>query len=558
MSNRELYKRTFSQVHPSYTPKWEEQEELSTWRSGRPLAPRLATAAALCATAAVLCATAFTTNFLGLRDLFPQKQAEPPVQPVTSVVLPGSEDTMSLSGYMDSPEGQALAEWKEFLETYDPDHAILDQVGNYLDPAFDKYICYNVYTQDMADKLEEIVDKYGLKLHTQQIDLTAHPEALGPLADFVKDKKETYWSYMYEDGSCHFDGWAYVEDYGLVDVQFQRSVKGTFNDATLNIGDPAAYKQWTYQTSSGVEVVLALGSSKSLILADLPDCFATFNVFQGAGNGMTREHLEGVAERYDFSKLTPVVPPEDIPDPGPLQAPAGERTDARTVYAQVLRDLLNNGLLPDSGPYDAVRVDPAEDQFAVYDVDFDGEEELILLHNDDITAGMRGYVMKFDPTYTGTWAPISFQLADFPDFAFYDNGVVQVLCSHNQTHGELWPFELYGYDADGDYYYHIASVYSADKDLAREAEVGDVYSAEIDTSGTGRIYYVNFVYGSGVEPAGERAWDSEEYFAWLDSVLGRSQEVEIPYQHLTEQNIADTLGGQPPMQTVPPDGMPEG
>ena len=97
-----------------------------------------------------------------------------------------------------------------------------------------------------------------------------------------------------------------------------------------------------------------------------------------------------------------------------------------------------------------------------------------------------------------------------------------------------------------------------DKDLAREAEVGDVYSAEIDTSGTGRIYYVNFVYGSGVEPAGERVWDSEEYFAWLDSVLGRSQEVEIPYQHLTEQNIADTLGGQPPMQTVPPDGMPEG
>jgi len=536
-------------------------EEMEERHSGHPLVGRLATAATICAVAAVLCGTAVGTNFLGLRDLLlSDRQAVNQIDPETGVTVPGQTvevDAVSLSGYMDSPESKALAEWQDFLASYDTDHAILDQVGNYLDPAFDKYICYTVYTQEMADKLEEIVNKYDLKLHTQSIDLYAHPEALGPLADFAKDTEETYWMYMYEEGSCHFDGWAYVKDWGLVDVQFQRSVKGYFNDVTLNIGDAAEYLQWNYKTSSGVEVLLALGPGKSLIFADLPDCFAAFNVLQGTESGMTKEYLEGVAERYDFSKLSPVETPEVGPEPEP-GVPAGERTDAQTVYAKVLRDLLYNGVLPNGGTIDMDWGDLSQDQFAVYDVDFDGRDELILLHTASYMAGMNGLVMEFDPTYTGTGTPIYFQLGDFPDFIFYDNGIVEVGWSHNQTHGGLWPYELYGYDADGDYYYHIASVYAADKEIMEAAGIGEEYPEEVDVSGTGRVYYVSFPYSSGVEPAGDRVWDSEEYFAWRDSVLGRAQEIEIPYQNLREINIADTLGGTPLVQTAPPEGMPAG
>ncbi len=560
MSNKEFYKRTFSRCHPFHTPRWEEQEEMDMRHRGHPAAGRLATAATVCATVAVLCGTALAVNFLGLRDvLLPRQGGVYVIDPETGVVVPGQTvevDEISLSGYMDSPESKALAEWQDFLDGYDQDGSILAQVGNYLDPAFDKYICYTVYTQEMADKLEEIVDKYGLKLHTQMIDLTAHPEALGPLVGFAKDTKETYWMYMYEEGSCHFDGFAYVEDYGLVDVQFQRSVKGYFNDATLNVGDAADYEQWVYKTASGVEVLLALGPGKSLIFADLPDCFAAFNVLQGTESEMTRERLEAVAERYDFSKLSPVEPPEVLPEPD-LSVPAGERTDARTVYAEVLRDLLYNGVMPNGGTVD-MSWDLSQDQFAVYDVDFDGEEELILLHTASYMAGMNGLVMDFDPTYTGTGNPLAVQLGDFPAFTFYENGMAQVHWSHNQTHGELWPYEFYAYDADGDYYYRIASVYAADKDIMEQAGRGEEYPDEIDKSGTGTVYYVNFLYDSEIGPAGERVWDSEEYFAWLDSVLGRAQEVDVPYRSLTEENIAAALGGAAPAQTVPPQGMPKG
>lgn len=296
MTDRERYRRAFSNARPKKELTWEDFSAMKTNKRTltRPTAALIAAAALLCA----LSAGAVAANFLGLKDLvLPQDHdAQAP-------------DSISLSGYMDAPESRALAEWESFLAEYDEDHAILYAIGNYMDPAFDKYICYTVYTQDMADKLEEIAAKYDLKLHTDMIDLCAHPEALGPLARFSKAEDTTYWMYMYEDGSCQFDGDVDVPGLGLVGVQFRRSVKGSFNDVILGVGDAADYSQWTYKTPSGVEVVLALSPNKSVIYADLPDCFAVFNVLLGAEYGMTPELLEGVADCYDFSTLSPVVSP---------------------------------------------------------------------------------------------------------------------------------------------------------------------------------------------------------------------------------------------------------
>lgn len=545
MTNKEYYRRTFSQVRPSRQVKWEDyhMKQIRSRRLGR----ILAVAAALCLLAA-LSGVAVAVNFLGLRDLLlPQKQPVGVLDPETGILVPGQTwgaDTVSLSGYMDSPESKALAEWEDFLNEYDPDGALLAQVGNYLDPDFDKYVCYQVYTQEMADKLEEIVGKYGLTLHSKQIDLTAHPEVLGPLADFIdRNGNETYWSYMYEDGSCHFDGLAYAEGLGPVTVQFQRAVKGYFNDATLTIGDAAEYQSWTYKTSFGVEVLLALGPDRGLIFADLPDCFAALTVLQGAGEGMTREGLEAVAEQYDFSRLSPVEPPEVIPESGPLQPPAGERTTAYEAYATVLRNLLYGNVLPDGAFIDAGWSDGdlSANQFAVCDVDGDGGDELVLLFSTSYTAGMAGYVIDFDPTYTGTEDPIVIRLTEFPDLTFYDNGVVKAGASHNQTWGQMWPYTLYVYDPESGFYDQLAMVYSADRATMEEVGNGDLYPADVDKQNAGTVYYMSFPYSSGVERPVEYVWDQDTYRAWLDSVLGCAQAMELPYLSLTEENIAAAL-----------------
>ncbi len=562
MLDRARYQRTFSHLHPTRAVKWEDFAGLKhPKKAGLPLRRLLTAAAVLCLLAALSAAVA--VNLLGLHDLLlPQKQKVNVIDPETGVMVPGKThevDTVSLSGYMDSPESKALAEWQAFLDGYDQNGTILAKVGNTIDQTlFAKYGCYCVYTQEMGDKLEEIAAKYGLKLHTQSIDLCAHPEALGPLADFAKDAKETYWTYMYEDGSCHFDGFACVEGLGLVDVQFQRTAKGWFNDVTLNIGDAADYEQWNYKTASGVKVVLALGPEKSLIFADLPDCFASFNVFQGTESQMTRRRLEAVAERYDFSKLSPVAPPELLPEPHTI-VPPEEWTDPKTAYAKVLRELLYGGTLPDGSAIDSAWDGGlSKDQFAICDVDFDGEDELVLLHTASCTAGMAGYVLDFDPTYTGDGDPVSIQMSEFPALTFYENGAVKAEWSYNQTWGELWPYTLYAYEPVSDSYYQIASVYAADKEVLEQVGRGEEYPDEVDKSGTGRVYYVSFPNGSGAEPAGERVWDSEEYFSWLDSVLGRAQALDLPYWDLTEENIAAALGGSAPVQTVPPEGMPKG
>ena len=71
---------------------------------------------------------------------------------------------MSLQGYSDSPEFLALCEWQSFLETYDSDGSILDAIGNSSTEFDEKYRYYSCYTQEMADEIDRICEKYGLSL----------------------------------------------------------------------------------------------------------------------------------------------------------------------------------------------------------------------------------------------------------------------------------------------------------------------------------------------------------------------------------------------------------
>ena len=72
-------------------------------------------------------------------------------------------DLLSLAGVEGSPEHEADVEWQEFLESYDQDESILAAVGNSptgFEEEYGEYLCYR---QEMADKIEEICEKYGLR-----------------------------------------------------------------------------------------------------------------------------------------------------------------------------------------------------------------------------------------------------------------------------------------------------------------------------------------------------------------------------------------------------------
>lgn len=486
-----------------------------------------------------LLSSALAVRYFTLRDL-----VLPPVQSGQTDGVPDSGSaqtapervTLTLSGYMDTPESQALAEWKAFLDGYDGDHAILNAVGNTIQEELRPYLCYSVYTQEMADELERIAAKYGLKLHTQTYDLFAYPELLEPCEGYLGENQGSA-LYMYEDGSFHVDGNAYAEGFGIVGYQLSRYVRGSLHDISLTLSNIDSYQEWAYQAACCVPVLLALGDGRALILADLEDSFVNVLCLAGENDGLTRAQLEALADSFDFSKLDPVTAPglTDVPDDTqPSGGAASERTTARETYAAVLRDLLYSGVFPDGTLADTDGWDLTENQFAVSDVNGDGAEELILLYTTAITAGRRGMVIAFDETYTGNDRPIYFRLNCSSDVTFFVSGYVIEMDAHNQTWSEFWPYTLY--DEDGCI---VALVCAMDKELMEAAGKGDEYPDDIDVSGTGRVYRLSFTYGSDRDAgfSGFYLWDAAEYMAWFEETCGWLT-VNVPYRALTEENIS--------------------
>jgi hypothetical protein len=222
-----------------------------------------------------------------------------------SAALSKTQDMISLSGYTDSAETQALAEWNQFLATYDPDGTILKE--NDKNPEFmDSQ--YLVYSQEMQDKLEEITEKYGLKLHTEFNLVSAKELAYRVGGQFWTDCCDVGSGYIYENGTFQFDGTCNEDGF---DYQFRRSVKGTFEEVDLNIGTASDYEEWQYTTtSSGEKLLLSLGPNKALIFADDDSCFITVNVLAGTEEEMSKETLEKFADSFDFGILKNVIEPD--------------------------------------------------------------------------------------------------------------------------------------------------------------------------------------------------------------------------------------------------------
>jgi len=210
---------------------------------------------------------------------------------------------ISLQGFSESAENQALREWMKFTDNYDTDGAILDKVGNKPTQWDEKYGEYTVYSQEMADKLDEITAKYGLTLHTHNIPVNSKQELDARFGEVMTDAN--YAGYCYEDGTFHVDG-----EFGEYDIQLGRTMKGVFDDVYLNIGDKDNYEQWTYETASGKTVLLALSRNKAIILADLDNSFVHVNVLldlygqaDGEPKPMSKADLENMADHINFPIL---------------------------------------------------------------------------------------------------------------------------------------------------------------------------------------------------------------------------------------------------------------
>ena len=201
-------------------------------------------------------------------------------------------------------------------------------------------------------------------------------------------------------------------------------------------------------------------------------------------------------------------------------------------YISVLEGVCYDHVFADNTDFgfDAAYDDMSQNKFAVYDVDFDGKDELILQYTTAAMAGMVEFIYDYDNETDS----VREEFSAFPSLTYYDNGTIEAGWSHSQgLSGRFWPYTLFIYDREKDTYTSVGSVEAWDKTLLAQDYQGNIFPDEIDADGDGLVYYImpdgNYEHGTPV--------DFEEYQQWRNSFAGESGQIDIPYINITEENI---------------------
>ena len=193
------------------------------------------------------------------------------------------------------PEYLAYAELKD----YDKENKTHDarELLAYEDP---HRACYGYGYQPMADKIDEIAEKYGLRLWQQRAFVSSAEElcALLGIESFGVVEDDRCSASIYDDGGFELSGYSLAGQSG-VGLNLNRAVKGTLSTFFLMGYDPADYTYESYTTASGVTVDLAFHEKDAMIFADMETCYVSAEVWELR----SMEELRSVADSIDFAVL---------------------------------------------------------------------------------------------------------------------------------------------------------------------------------------------------------------------------------------------------------------
>lgn len=263
-----------------------------------------------------------------------------------------TQQVLTLAGLNGTPASQAAREWYAFCESYDPDRKIQRSVwGNY--PEFpEEYSGYGLYTQEMKDMLDHILEKYNLKLRGAQIQFPTSKQlfrALG-LESILLPSSTTQ---MKINHSKYYEN-------GNLDLYFEITLPGE-NGISANgylfyrpkdclIPDTAVlteaqWEEWNYTTASGAEVLIIRSeeASSAWIFSDMENHTASVRldavqtVYEETEDGtpvaqfsvLTKTQLEQIADSIDFTLEPKLIDGwENLPDDS---VPAGQEINGYCI-----------------------------------------------------------------------------------------------------------------------------------------------------------------------------------------------------------------------------------
>ena len=230
-----------------------------------------------------------------------------------------TRDILTLFGHSGDNIQKATKEWFDFLETYDTDRELTDNNPDHEKIANSYEYTYGCYTLEMADKVEEIAEKYGLRLLEEwlpfqawQRDIFLEETGIGSLvlpdsgAEVTRLSGMFYPPYNFDvDIALAVDS---LENELWVTVLYAR--KDYFPGDYLGGTDLSLYEQWDYTAPDGTALLLALNNKGyGYVIAELENAMMILYVdgnystsaYPTAEEVMAREELEAAASVFDYS-----------------------------------------------------------------------------------------------------------------------------------------------------------------------------------------------------------------------------------------------------------------
>ena len=240
-----------------------------------------------------------------------------------------TERVLTLAGLKGSPNYLAAQEWFDFKQNYDPDYEIRASLGPNVPKFPEEYEAYNIYTQEMKDKLDEILHRYDLRLIGRSLpfrteELTCKAVGLENIS-------------VPGSGAAFDLNYASYQECGNFSMEFNLTLPGggdqeelnirchifymhkdAFTENVISLREIETWEEWNYQTASGANVLIFHSPAdwRGYIFCDMPSYTVTLQFTfiderysnDASGNViieknyMTVEQIKRLADAIDFSR----------------------------------------------------------------------------------------------------------------------------------------------------------------------------------------------------------------------------------------------------------------
>lgn len=249
-----------------------------------------------------------------------------------------TKQVLTFAGVKGTPSYQAAKEWFDFLHAYDPDNTIFMSVCSDLPDFPEGYSAYHLYSQEMKDALDRILQKYNLKPVGSLLGFNTVENVCAALGiekftvDAIDIKTNITGGYAFENGNFMLQLDIKLPDDTASQIcQTQGQVdwyrKDCLSSDHIYLDDIEEWKEWNYTTAAGNDVLIIRSDSdwRAWVICDREEAMLVLRLESRIDLGynedcskhwgyleLTDEQMEMIADTIDFGIQPRIATKEDV------------------------------------------------------------------------------------------------------------------------------------------------------------------------------------------------------------------------------------------------------